>query len=99
MLASLESLTKVHPFLGVAVIPFKAVLTLELKRRENDRRILVLVTQMTDMMSHLSALPQQQVGATAKSQLEEVLEMVRVSAHRIGQAKSRTCNVQSIMVF
>jgi hypothetical protein len=45
---------KVHPFLAVAVIPFKAVMTLELKRRDNDRRILVLVTQVRPEDSYCS---------------------------------------------
>jgi hypothetical protein len=37
---------KVHPFLAVAVIPFQTVMTLEMKRGDNDRKILVLVTQV-----------------------------------------------------
>ena len=79
VLSSLEALTKVHPFLAIAVIPFKAVVSLELKRRENDRRILVVITQMTDMMSHLSTLPAQQtVNTIQQSQLQDVLVNVKV---------------------
>ena len=37
----------------VAVIAFKAVLTLELRRQENDRRVGGLVLQAADMMAVL----------------------------------------------
>ena len=79
MLSSLEALTKVHPFLAIVVIPFKAVMSLELRRLENDRRILVVITQMVDMMSHLSALPTQPVlSSIQQSQLHDVLVDVKV---------------------
>lgn len=89
VLSSLEALTKVHPFLAIAVIPFKAIVSLELKRRENDRRILVVITQMADMMSHLSTLPAQQtVNTTQQNQLQDVLVNVKVlGLHRFCHAQ------------
>ncbi|KAF8310377.1 hypothetical protein DL93DRAFT_2084553 [Clavulina sp. PMI_390] len=86
VLGSLEVLTKVHPFLALAVIPFKAVVSLEIKRRENDRRILVVISQMGDMMSHLCALPQQQVTSFQHSQLQEVLYNVKNQVVECGNA-------------
>jgi hypothetical protein len=95
VLSSLEALTKVHPFLGIAVIPFKAVVSLELRRRENDRRTLVVITQMADMMSHLSALPTQQVVNTIQqSQLHDVLVDVKVyGPHQLPHVQSIQCLV------
>lgn len=37
----------------VAVIAFKAVVTLDLTRRDNDRKVVALKLQMQDMMSVL----------------------------------------------
>jgi hypothetical protein len=37
----------------VAVLAFKAVVTLELKRRDNDQKIIALQVKMQDMMSIL----------------------------------------------
>ncbi|KAJ7073257.1 hypothetical protein B0H15DRAFT_793050 [Mycena belliarum] len=45
-----------HPFIGVAVIAFKAVVSLELKRRDNDDSVLTLLVKMEDMMGELLLL-------------------------------------------
>ena len=37
----------------VAVLAFKTVYTLELKRRENEKKIIALYVEMKDMMSAL----------------------------------------------
>lgn len=37
----------------VAVIAFKAVITLELKRRDNDQKVVVIKLRMKDMMAVL----------------------------------------------
>lgn len=78
LLNSLEHLAKVHPFLAVAVIPFKAVVALEVKRRENDRRVLVVIAQMADMLSHLGALSEAPTASTAQTQLQDLLAAVKV---------------------
>ncbi|KAF9220899.1 hypothetical protein BS17DRAFT_820097 [Gyrodon lividus] len=52
----LDEVAKVHPFVGVAVLAFKAVVTLELKRRDNDKKVIALKVEMKDMMSILLRL-------------------------------------------
>lgn len=79
IIASLEALTKIHPFVAVAVLPFKAVVTLEFNRRENDRRILALISQMADMMNCFRDLPSESVKAQDQGTLEELLLSIRVS--------------------
>jgi hypothetical protein len=37
----------------VAVLAFKAVVTLELKRRDNDKKVIVLKIEMANMMAVL----------------------------------------------
>jgi len=41
------------PNYTVTVLAFKAVITLELKRRENDQKIVAIKLKMKDMMSAL----------------------------------------------
>ncbi|KAH7885442.1 hypothetical protein F5I97DRAFT_1830577 [Phlebopus sp. FC_14] len=52
----LDEVAKVHPFIGVAVLAFKAVVTLELKRRDNDKLVIALKVEMKNMMSILLQL-------------------------------------------
>jgi hypothetical protein len=40
---------KLIPY-SVAVLAFKAVVTLELKRRDNDKKVIALKMEMSDMM-------------------------------------------------
>ncbi|KAF8901892.1 hypothetical protein CPB84DRAFT_1846604 [Gymnopilus junonius] len=50
---ALDELGKVHPFIMIAVTPFKVALALERKRAENDKRVIALFVQMNDMMETL----------------------------------------------
>ncbi|KAF8516788.1 hypothetical protein JB92DRAFT_2909192 [Gautieria morchelliformis] len=56
LMKSLDEVAKLHPFVGVAVMAFKAVWTLEMKRRENDKRIIALHVEMKNMMTVLIQL-------------------------------------------
>ncbi|KAI9459300.1 hypothetical protein F5148DRAFT_1319727 [Russula earlei] len=53
---ALDELKSLHPAIGVVVLVFKTVYTLELKRRENDKKILSLFVGMRDMMGALFLL-------------------------------------------
>lgn len=77
-LGTLEALTAVHPFIGIAVLPFKAIVKLELNRRQNDRRILTLIGQMADMMQHLGELPREQINEVQTMQLDSILAGMKV---------------------
>ncbi|KAF7302096.1 hypothetical protein MIND_00776400 [Mycena indigotica] len=56
LFSALDEVAKVHPFIGVAVLAFKAVWSLEQKRRANDKLILSLHVEMRDMMAVLTQL-------------------------------------------
>ncbi|KAJ4481285.1 hypothetical protein J3R30DRAFT_3287521 [Lentinula aciculospora] len=49
-MSALDEVRKIHPVIDVVVLAFKAVVTLELKRRDNDQKVLVLQVKMQDMM-------------------------------------------------
>ncbi|KAI0355808.1 hypothetical protein OH77DRAFT_1539828 [Trametes cingulata] len=56
LMSALDEVAKVHPVIQVAVSLFKAALTLELTRRQNDEKVLALNATMCDMMSILTLL-------------------------------------------
>ncbi|KAF8519589.1 hypothetical protein BU17DRAFT_89697 [Hysterangium stoloniferum] len=53
---ALELVKSIHPFIGVAVVALQAVLALEMKRRENDRRASGLLVKQAEMLSVLFQL-------------------------------------------
>ncbi|KAH9955358.1 hypothetical protein BC827DRAFT_878060 [Russula dissimulans] len=53
---ALDAVADLHPFLGAIVLAFKTVYTLELKRRDNDKKIITLYVEMKDMMGVLLIL-------------------------------------------
>ncbi|KAF5364857.1 hypothetical protein D9757_012745 [Collybiopsis confluens] len=46
----LDDVRKIHPIIDVVVLAFKAVVVLQIKRGENDQKVLVLRVKMQDMM-------------------------------------------------
>jgi hypothetical protein len=50
LVKGLDELAKLHPFVGAAVLAFKLVYTLDLTRRENNKRVMVIKVQMKEMM-------------------------------------------------
>ncbi|KAF8477646.1 hypothetical protein DFH94DRAFT_671862 [Russula ochroleuca] len=56
LMNALDELKAVHPFIGVVVLAFKTVYTLEQKRRDNDKKIISLYVGMKDMMGALLLL-------------------------------------------
>ncbi|KAF8589617.1 hypothetical protein K439DRAFT_1332394 [Ramaria rubella] len=56
LMKALDEVEKLHPFVGVAVMAFKAVWTLEMTRRENDKKIMALHLEIRDMIEVLAQL-------------------------------------------
>ncbi|ESK90786.1 hypothetical protein Moror_4058 [Moniliophthora roreri MCA 2997] len=52
----LDEVQKLHPCIGVAVIAFKTVISLELKRRDNDDKVMALLLKIQEMMKVLVQL-------------------------------------------
>ncbi|KZV97965.1 hypothetical protein EXIGLDRAFT_832559 [Exidia glandulosa HHB12029] len=84
VMGALDCVQQIHPFVGVVVLAFKGIITLEMKRRENDKRVAGLVAQMSDMMTEFLQLnelePDPDVtvpsGNTVRGRLQTVLEKV-----------------------
>ncbi|KAI0325484.1 hypothetical protein GY45DRAFT_240808 [Cubamyces sp. BRFM 1775] len=56
VLRALDEVANIHPFIKVAVGAFRVVVELDLKRRDNDKKITVLFVEMRDMMEVLIQL-------------------------------------------
>ncbi|KAI8975832.1 hypothetical protein BD414DRAFT_497057 [Trametes punicea] len=56
LIKALDEVAKLHPFIGVAVGAFRIVVELDLKRRDNDKKIASLFLEMKDMMEALLQL-------------------------------------------
>ncbi|TCD65461.1 hypothetical protein EIP91_002675 [Steccherinum ochraceum] len=56
LMKGLDEVAKIHPVVTVAVLAFKAVYTMEMTRRENDKRIRSLYVEMKEMIAVLIQL-------------------------------------------
>ncbi|KAJ7262295.1 hypothetical protein B0H12DRAFT_1105150 [Mycena haematopus] len=81
LMNALDEVAKLHPFIGVAVMAFKAVWALEQKRRDNDRKILALQLEMKEMMGVLTQLKNVKDadeiapdGTTIKGRMQEIVK-------------------------
>ncbi|KAI0360921.1 hypothetical protein OH77DRAFT_1418971 [Trametes cingulata] len=81
LLKALDEVAKIHPFIQVAVGAFKVVVELDLKRRDNDKKINVLFLEMKDMMEvllELRSVKDEETrgpdGTTIKARMQELVK-------------------------
>ncbi|KAF8647842.1 hypothetical protein AX16_006510 [Volvariella volvacea WC 439] len=93
VMKGLDALAQVHPFIGVAVVAFKLVVTLDMTRRENNRKIIALKAEMQDMMSVLFQLrhvrdPEEKGpdGTTIAGRMQVLMEQIAKDIHEAGSA-------------
>ncbi|KAK0215121.1 hypothetical protein IW262DRAFT_1278423, partial [Armillaria fumosa] len=56
VIQGLTELGQVHPFIGAAVLAFKMVVSFDMTRRENNKKVLIVKLQIQDMMIALFQL-------------------------------------------
>ncbi|KAI0042039.1 hypothetical protein FA95DRAFT_1500564 [Auriscalpium vulgare] len=92
---ALDSVAQVHPFIAVAVMAFKTVYTLEVKRRGNEKKVIALYVEMKDMMAvllQLQDIRDNKVVAPDKTTIEDRLKsLVEKTAEDI-KACSNACD-------
>ncbi|KAG2142763.1 uncharacterized protein EDB93DRAFT_603411 [Suillus bovinus] len=92
VMEALDVLQQVHPFVGVAILAFKAVVNLELTRRDNDRRVGLMLAQASDMMTILLQLKDTRdlaiVGphGDIRGRLDRVLDGIKKDIEDCGNA-------------
>ncbi|KAG1807304.1 uncharacterized protein BJ212DRAFT_757953 [Suillus subaureus] len=92
VMEALDVLQQVHPFVGVAILAFKAVVNLELTRRENDRRVGLMLAQASDMMTMLLQLKDTKDPAIVgphgniRGRLDRVLDGIKQDIEDCGNA-------------
>ncbi|KAF5348141.1 hypothetical protein D9756_010783 [Leucocoprinus leucothites] len=89
----LDALGAVHPFVGVAVIAFKLVVTLDLTRRGNNQKVLAVKVQMQQMMCTLFQLRRIQDpeeigpdGTVLKDRMQPLMEQIARDIKECGSA-------------
>ncbi|KAG2091978.1 uncharacterized protein F5147DRAFT_722750 [Suillus discolor] len=92
VMEALDVLQQVHPFVGVAILAFKAVVNLELTRRENDRRVGLMLAQASDMMTMLLQLKDTRDTAIVgphgniRGRLDRILDGIKQDIQDCGNA-------------
>ncbi|KDR69994.1 hypothetical protein GALMADRAFT_145041 [Galerina marginata CBS 339.88] len=93
LMKALDEVGKLHPFIMIAVIPFKAALSLELKRRENNKKVLALIIQMSSMMETLELLAPikpSELGSGAESLAQRMDNRLKAAADAIRECSHAT---------
>ncbi|KAJ7162376.1 hypothetical protein C8R46DRAFT_904554 [Mycena filopes] len=93
LMKGLDALGQLHPFVGVAVMAFKLVITLDITRRQNNKKILAVKIQMQDLMTILFQLrhmrdPEEKGpdGTTLKDRMSGLMESIAKHITACGSA-------------
>ncbi|KAJ7429390.1 hypothetical protein B0H11DRAFT_2409490 [Mycena galericulata] len=93
LMKGLDALAQLHPFVGVAVMAFKLVVTLDITRRQNNKKVLAVKIQMQDLMTILFQLrhmrdPQEKGpdGATLTERFSSLMESIAKDITSCGSA-------------
>ncbi|KAJ6573432.1 hypothetical protein DFH09DRAFT_916098 [Mycena vulgaris] len=93
LIKGLDALGQLHPFVGVAVTAFKLVITLDLTRRQNNKKVLAVKIGMQDLMIILFQLrhmrdPQEKGpdGTTLSDRFTGLMESIAKSITACGSA-------------
>ncbi|PVF93623.1 hypothetical protein CPB86DRAFT_684334, partial [Serendipita vermifera] len=90
LIDTLDQLGNIHPFVKVATGVFSVIVTMELKRRENDKKVAALVDTMREMMQVLAKLKDVNTakdnadGQTLEVDLEPILKNVGAAIRKAG---------------
>ncbi|TDL25430.1 hypothetical protein BD410DRAFT_785363 [Rickenella mellea] len=88
---ALNAVKGVHPFVGLAVTAFEVLLNLEMKRRENDKRVSGILLKQADMMMALLQLDnikdvdmRNEKGETVAGRLQTLIAEIRKDIEACG---------------
>ncbi|KAG6845148.1 hypothetical protein H0H87_012944 [Tephrocybe sp. NHM501043] len=92
IIKGLTALGHIHPFIGVAVGAFALVISLDLTRRDNDRKALAVKVQMQELMKvffelrHVATSSEGPDGLTVAQRLEELVHQIAQDIKACGSA-------------
>ncbi|KAG1789590.1 uncharacterized protein HD556DRAFT_1446814 [Suillus plorans] len=102
---ALDTLQQIHPFVSVAIIAFKAVVNFEIRRRENDRTVCLMLAKAFDMMNMLLQLKDTRdpdiVGprGTIRGRLDGVLDKMKHNVEDCGNAIDKYYKSKFVVKF
>ncbi|KAF7376344.1 hypothetical protein MSAN_00049900 [Mycena sanguinolenta] len=85
----LDSIKHIHPVLATVTGVFTTLIQLEIERRENDKRIVMLQLRMTDLLLVLSSLKD---TFTAAGELKMMLDRFLQAVHRTLADVHKSCD-------
>ncbi|TFK89009.1 hypothetical protein K466DRAFT_487737 [Polyporus arcularius HHB13444] len=98
LVKALDEVAKLHPFIGIAVSAFRVVVELDIKRRDNDKKIGVLFAEMKDMMEALLQLrsikDEETIGPDGMTIKARMQELVKQAADEI-KSCANACDTYS----
>ncbi|RPD54176.1 hypothetical protein L227DRAFT_580748 [Lentinus tigrinus ALCF2SS1-6] len=98
LIKALDEVAKLHPFIGIAVGAFRVVVELDIKRRDNDKKIGVLFAEMKDMMEALLQLrsikDEEAIGPDGLTIKARMQELVKQAADEI-KSCANACDTYS----
>ncbi|KAF8882715.1 hypothetical protein BD779DRAFT_1674867 [Infundibulicybe gibba] len=90
IIKGLDALAQVHPFIGAAVVAFKSVVTLDMTRRDNNKKVLAIKVDMQDMMSMLFQLRHMKgpadIGPDGVNRLQDLMDKIAKDVTECGSA-------------
>ncbi|KAK1220821.1 hypothetical protein PQX77_016392 [Marasmius sp. AFHP31] len=98
LLKVLEEVKDIHPFVGVAVIAFKAVVKLELTRRENEDKVIFLLVKIQDLMEvlvQLRAIPPEKKSSDGRLTVEGKLASLCIKIKKDIETCGNLCDTFS----
>ncbi|RPD56321.1 hypothetical protein L226DRAFT_469232 [Lentinus tigrinus ALCF2SS1-7] len=98
LLKVLDDVAQIHPFIKVAIGAFRVAVELDLKRRDNDKKIPLLFAEMRDMMAVLVQLGEiaqdQRVGTDNKTIEDRMGNLVKKTEEDIRKC-ANACSAYS----
>ncbi|TBU40766.1 hypothetical protein BD309DRAFT_992844 [Dichomitus squalens] len=94
---ALEAVAQIHPVIAVAVGAFKVVIELEVKRRDNDKKVSLLFLEMRNMMSaflQLQSVRADHVGRDGMTIRARLQDLVKRTANDIKEC-ANVCDTYS----
>ncbi|PIL33367.1 hypothetical protein GSI_03987 [Ganoderma sinense ZZ0214-1] len=97
LVKALEAVAQIHPFVAIAVGAFKVVIELEIKRRDNDKKVNLLFLEMRNMMSVLLQLQSVRANHVARDGITigaRLVDLVKRTANDIKEC-ANVCDTYS----
>ncbi|KIK50287.1 hypothetical protein GYMLUDRAFT_51310 [Collybiopsis luxurians FD-317 M1] len=91
VMTGLEKVAAVFPFTAVAVVAFKGIMSAHIRRRDNDKKVLIVIARIQDMLTALFEMrhirnPGAKTDNGPESRMAELMEKIAKDIRKTGLA-------------